>query len=96
MNGYFIPSGTKGKILTRVCQDDYEIEDFTTRRDVNFAADACGINPNMYLINPGDYHPDSLGVELAKDGYAIFTNTAVFDREAKYILAVPFDKVIVQ
>lgn len=90
---FVIPKGTKGKILHRIQQDEYDIEDFTTRRDTEFARAACGINPNLYLMSPGSYDPNSLGVAMVKEGYALFTNTMTFDREAEYVLAVQYDKV---
>lgn len=90
---FVIPLGTKGKILHRIQQDEYDIEEFTAQRVITFPEDACGINPNLYLMNPSSYDPNSLGVEMVKEGYALFTNTMTFDREAEYVLAVQYDKV---
>lgn len=87
-DSFLVKKDTVCKLLTRVQQDEYEIEEFTTRYDQSFPIDACGINPVRYGNYPHLYNPDSLGVELARKGYYLFTKTDIFDKEAKHILAV--------
>lgn len=90
---YGVCAGTKSKLLKRIKLDEYDIVDWTVRRHMEFPEEACGINPHMLLLSPGKFNPDSLGVELAKQGYYLFTNGDVFDVEANYIIAVHRDSV---
>jgi hypothetical protein len=93
MNGYSVQAGTKSLLLKRIKLDEYSMRDWFTRNDMKFTSSACGINPDMLLMNPEKFNPNSLGVELAKEGYALFTDTAVFDKESNYIIAIPYKDV---
>lgn len=87
---YIITKGTKGKLLTRLMLDQYEIKEWTTRKELTFNVTDCGINPIMIQKHPELFDKQSLGYALALAGFALFTNSDGFDRLSKHILAVPF------
>lgn len=88
-----IPRGTLGKLISLMPNKDAEVKDWITRKELVFTE--VLIDPTMISkmdqVDPHDRKP--LAVRMALEGYALFGGDTGGDRNAQYVLAIPFAKV---
>lgn len=92
MTTYTIPVGTQGKLIKLERNKDAEVVDWTTRKPLRFSASL--IDPVVVKTMVSNANK-SLAIKMAEDGYALFGGETGGDREAGYVLAIPYSKVIV-
>lgn len=91
-HNYIVPQGTKGKLIKLEKNKDAEIVDWTTRKPLSFTD--CLISPivvNEKLLSR-KLKPSKLPLaeRLVAEGYVLFGGESGGDREAGYVLAVPY------
>lgn len=94
MKLYEVAKGTEGLLLTRGKEDGIEVFDvqkWVVRKDLTFSE--TFLDPIRLHNNRGDYDFKELTTQYAEAGYAIFAGEHGSERNAKYILAVPYDQV---
>jgi hypothetical protein len=88
---YHVAKGTTGKLVKLSRTQDAEVIDWTTRKDLDFAGSL--INPVVVKTMVSEAAKKSLAVRMAEDGYALFGGDSGTDREALYVLAIPYSKI---
>lgn len=90
MHVFSIPSGTVGKLISRL-HDNLAVNPWTTRRDLMFSE--AVVDPVIYHNNRGNLNLPSEILRLAERGYAVYGGEFGNDASAPHLLAVPYDQV---
>ena len=90
---YHVAKGTVGKIVKLLPNQDAQVSDWTTRKDFNFTSSL--INPVVVKTMVIEAAKKPLAVRMAEEGYALFGGEEGGDREAKYVLAIPYSAITV-
>lgn len=87
---FTIKKGTTGKLIKLERNKDAEIVDWSTRRNLSF--------PNV-LVSPATVKDITvqgnvpLAIRMARQGYALFGGETGNERDAQYVLAVPYTEI---
>ena len=88
---YTIDVGTKGKLITLEPNKDAKVEDWVVRKHLEFVE--CLISPLVVDEKVRQAQNQTLAVRLASEGYALFGGQSGSDRLARYVIAIPYDKI---
>lgn len=86
---YRVKKGTPAKVIQQTPNQDATVlhESWTVRKDVDFTE--CLIDP-IVVKTLSEQAKKALGGTLATQGYALFGGDSGGDRQAKYVIAVPY------
>lgn len=86
---YRVKKGTLAKVIQQTPNQDAKIlhESWTVRKDIEFLE--CLIDP-IVVKTMVEEAKKSLAGSLANQGYALFGGDSGGDRQAMYILAIPY------
>jgi hypothetical protein len=88
---YHVAKGTTGKLVKLLPNKDAEVVDWTTRKDFNFTASL--IDPLVVKTMVVEAAKKPLAVRMAEEGYALFGGENGGDRNAQYVLAIPYSQI---
>ena len=90
---YHIAAGTVGKLVKVEHNKDAEINDWVTRKDLTFQD--CLVDPtNVSTVGAAFEHTKKpLAIRLAEEGFSLFGGVTGGDRQACYVLAIPYPKI---
>lgn len=90
---YTIYKGAVGKLITLEPHKDAKIEDWIVRKDLTF--EDCLISPMVVTAKMKEAKNKSVAVNLASDGYALFGGESGSDRQARYVIAIPYSELTI-
>lgn len=88
---YIIEINTVGKLITLNPNEDAKVEDWVVRKHLEFQE--CLICPAVITEKIKKAKTQTLAVKLASEGYALFGGQSGGDRQSRFVLAVPYDKI---
>ena len=88
---YHVAKGTQGKLVKLLPNRDAEVLEWMTRNDLNFAESL--INPVVVKTMVSEAAKKPLAVRMAEEGYALFGGDGGGDRNAQYVLAIPYSAI---
>lgn len=91
MKMFTIPLGTVGKLIKLMPGKDAEVVDWTTRKELVFTGSLIDPVVVANMANAASKKP--LAVRMAEQGYALFGGDTGGDRNAVYVLAIPYKDV---
>lgn len=87
---YHIKQGTAGKLIELNLNQDAIIKDWIVRKDITFQNSL--IDPIVVKTMVEDAQK-SLAGTLANQGYALFGGDSGGDRQARWVLAIPYSEI---
>ncbi len=90
---YKIAKDTVGKLIKLVPNKDPEITDWITRRDLTFQESLIDPAVVASKAKATKSVKKPLAVRMAEQGYALFGGDSGGERDAQYVLAVPYSDI---
>lgn len=89
---FTIALGTPCKLITLMPNKDPVISDWVTRKDLAFSESLIDPIVVKTMVSTAK---KPLAVRIAKEGYALFGGESGGDRQAIYVLAIPYSAILI-